>query len=434
MNQGAHKVRVAVLGAGVVGTEVIRGLTEHAQEFRARTGTELELVGIGVRSLQTPRDPAVPVDLLTDDLHQLVHRADLVVELMGGIEPARTMILESLAAGAGVVTANKALLAQHGPQLYEAADAAHADLLFEAAVAGAVPVVRGLRESLAGDRITRVLGVVNGTTNYILDEMTNSGLDFETALAQAQQLGYAEANPTADVEGLDAAAKAAIIASLAFHTRTSIADVPVQGISQITPGDIDSAAQTGHVIKLLAIAEVGAHVGTPGMAVRVHPALVPVDHPLASVRGPYNAVFVEAAAAGTLMFYGAGAGGVATSSAVLGDVVAAARNLVNGGKAPAESAHAALAPMPAEAVLTRYQIRIEVLDQPGVLSEVAALVARRGVSIETVRQGTHASEDAAELVIVTHVASESALAATVVDLDTLGVVQRITSVLRVEGN
>ncbi|HLR28034.1 MAG TPA: homoserine dehydrogenase, partial [Ruania sp.] len=259
-------------------------------------------------------------------------------------------------------------------------------------------------------------------------------LDFETALAQAQQLGYAEANPTADVEGLDAAAKAAIIASLAFHTRTSIADVPVQGISQITPGDIDSAAQTGHVIKLLAIAEVGAHVGTPGMAVRVHPALVPVDHPLASVRGPYNAVFVEAAAAGTLMFYGAGAGGVATSSAVLGDVVAAARNLVNGGKAPAESAHAALAPMPAEAVLTRYQIRIEVLDQPGVLSEVAALVARRGVSIETVRQGTHASEDAAELVIVTHVASESALAATVVDLDTLGVVQRITSVLRVEGN
>lgn len=434
MNQGAHKVRVAVLGAGVVGTEVIRALTEHAEEFRARTSTELELVGIGVRSLDTARDPAVPTDLLTDDLEELLRSADLVVELMGGIEPARSMILTALAAGASVVTANKALLAQHGPQLYAAADAAHVDLFFEAAVAGAVPVIRGLRESLAGDRITRVLGVVNGTTNYILDEMTNSGLDFETALAQAQQLGYAEANPTADVEGLDAAAKAAIIASLAFHTRTSIADVPVQGISQITPGDIESAAQTGHVIKLLAIAEVGAHLGTPGMAVRVHPALVPTDHPLASVRGPYNAVFVEAAAAGTLMFYGAGAGGVATSSAVLGDVVAAARNRVNGGKAPSESAHAQLQPMPAEAVLTRYQIRIEVLDQPGVLSEVAALVARRGVSIETVRQGTHASDDAAELVIVTHVASESALAATVVDLDTLGVVQRITSILRVEGN
>ena len=435
MNDSARRVRVAVLGCGVVGTEVVRSLVEHADELHSRTGTHLDLVGIGVRSTATPRDPVVPSELLTEDLPGLVRRADLVVELLGGIEPARKLILDAIGSGASVVTANKALLAAHGPQLYEAADAARSDLFFEAAVAGAVPVVRGLRESLAGDRITRILGIVNGTTNYILDEMTSSGLDFETALAQAQQLGYAEADPTSDVQGLDAAAKAAILASLAFHSRTALGDVPVQGIREITPADISSAAQTGHVIKLLAIAEVGRHGDRPGIAVRVHPALVPTEHPLASVRGPYNAVFVEAAAAGTLMFYGAGAGGVATSSAVLGDVVAAARNAVNGGKAPAESAYAALPSMPAEAVRTRYQIRIEVADQPGVLAEVAALVARRGVSIETVRQGAHASaDDVAELVIVTHEASESALASTVVDLDTLEVIKRITSILRVEGN
>lgn len=434
MNEGARKVRVAVLGCGVVGTEVVRSLVEHADELHARTGTRLDLVGIGVRSVATPRDAVVPTDLLTEDLSGLARGADLVIELLGGIEPARQLILDAIGSGASVVTANKALLAQHGPQLYAAADEARADLFFEAAVAGAVPVVRGLRESLAGDRITRILGIMNGTTNYILDEMTASGLDFETALAQAQQLGYAEADPTSDVEGLDAAAKAAILASLAFHSRTSLADVPAQGIRDITPADIDSAAQTGHVIKLLAIAEVGRHGGKPGIAVRVHPALVPTDHPLASVRGPYNAVFVEAEAAGTLMFYGAGAGGLATSSAVLGDVVAAARNLVNGGKAPSESAHAALTSMPPEAVRTRYQIRIEVVDRPGVLAEVAALVADRGLSIETVRQGALDVDDVAELVIVTHQGSESALAATVVDLDTLDVVKRITSILRVEGN
>ena len=434
MNDGARKVRVAVLGCGVVGTEVVRSLVEHADELHARTGTRLDLVGIGVRSVATPRDAVVPTDLLTEDLSGLVRGADLVIELLGGIEPARQLILEAIGSGASVVTANKALLAQHGPQLYAAADQARADLFFEAAVAGAVPVVRGLRESLAGDRITRILGIMNGTTNYILDEMTASGLDFETALAQAQQLGYAEADPTSDVEGLDAAAKAAILASLAFHSRTSLADVPAQGIRDITPADIDSAAQTGHVIKLLAIAEEGRHAGKPGIAVRVHPALVPTDHPLASVRGPYNAVFVEAEAAGTLMFYGAGAGGVATSSAVLGDVVAAARNVVNGGKAPWESAYAELTPMPPEAVRTRYQFRIEVVDRPGVLAEVAALVAERGVSIETVRQGALDVDDVAELVIVTHEASESALAATVVDLDTLEVIKRITSILRVEGN
>ncbi|UFU07641.1 homoserine dehydrogenase [Ruania halotolerans] len=435
MNDGAPAtLRVAVLGCGVVGTEVVRGLLGNAAELRSRTGTQLDLVGIGVRSLSTTRDPVVPVDLLTDDLTGLVRRADLVIELMGGIEPARGLILDSLAAGASVITANKALLAQHGPALHEAADSARVDLFYEAAVAGAVPIVRGVRESLAGDTITRVLGIVNGTTNYILDEMTTNGLDFGTALAQAQELGYAEADPTADVEGFDAAAKATILASLAFHSRTSMDDVPVQGITSITSDDIASAAQTGHVIKMLVIAEQGEHEGVAGLAVRVHPALVPTTHPLASVRGPYNAVFVEAEAAGTLMFYGAGAGGAATSSAVLGDVVAAARDRVNGGKAPSESAHAALPAMPAQAVHTRYQMRLDVLDVPGVLAEIAAAVAAHGVSIETVRQGVRDPEDGAALVIVTHSASESALAATVADLDTLDVVERITSILRVEGN
>ncbi|QOR69667.1 homoserine dehydrogenase [Ruania alkalisoli] len=434
MNDGAPAtLRVAVLGCGVVGTEVVRRLLTNASELHARTGTRLELVGIGVRSTATPRDPVVPTELLTEDLRGLATSADIVIELMGGIEPARGLVTGALAAGASVITANKALLAQHGPELYEAADAARVDLFYEAAVAGAVPVVRGVRESLAGDKITRVLGIVNGTTNYILDEMTSGGLDFEKALAQAQELGYAEADPTADVEGLDAAAKAAILASLAFHSRTSLDDVPVQGITSISPEDIASAAQTGHVIKLLAIAEQGTYDGVGGLAVRVHPALVPVEHPLASVRGPFNAVFVEAEAAGTLMFYGAGAGGEATASAVLGDVVAAARHRVNGGKAPSESAHAALPPMPAQAVHTRYQMRLDVLDVPGVLAEIAAVVAAHGVSIETVRQGMRDPDEGAALVIVTHSASESALAATVADLDTLEVVERITSILRVEG-
>ncbi|TDE96037.1 homoserine dehydrogenase [Occultella glacieicola] len=434
MNDVPAPLRVAVLGCGVVGTEVVRRLLEHTAEFSARTGADLELSGIAVRTLTTPRDPVVPTDLLTDDAAGLVAGADLLVEVMGGIEPARTLILDALRAGVSVITANKALLAQHGPELYEAADAAHVDLFYEAAVAGAVPVVRGVRESLAGDRINRILGIVNGTTNYILDEMTTNELDFGAALAQAQELGYAEADPTADVEGLDAAAKAAILASLAFHSRIALADVSVQGITQITPADIASAAQTGHVIKLLAVAEQrrdGAGQGG-GVAVRVYPALVPAEHPLGNVRGPFNAVLVEAEAAGTLMFYGAGAGGAATSSAVLGDLVAAARHRVSGGKSPSESRYADLTRLGADEIRTRYQIRMEITDRPGVLAEVATAVAEHGVSFETVRQQGQ-SGGPAELVIGTHEASESALAATLTALDTLDVVPRISSVLRVEG-
>ncbi|NKY39234.1 homoserine dehydrogenase, partial [Cellulomonas septica] len=326
-------LRVAVLGCGVVGTEVVRLLSTQADDLAARVGARLELVGVAVRDVDAERDPAVDRTLLTADGTSLVEKADVVVEVMGGIEPARGLLLHAIEHGASVVTANKALLAQDGPTLYAAADAAGTDLYFEAAVAGAIPIVRPVRESLAGDHVRRVLGIVNGTTNYVLDRMTTEGLDLDQAVKEAQALGYAEADPTADVEGYDAAAKAAILASLAFHTRVALDDVHREGISAVTAQDVEWAARTGHVIKLLAIAERGETAdGTAGVQVRVHPALLPADHPLAGVRGAFNAVFVEAEAAGELMFYGRGAGGVPTASAVLGDVVSVARHRVLGGK------------------------------------------------------------------------------------------------------
>nr|WP_211349874.1 homoserine dehydrogenase [Rarobacter faecitabidus] len=427
-----RSLRIAVLGAGVVGTEVIRSLVTQEGDLSARVGSGLELIGVAVRDTSAPRDSVIDPALLTSDAGSLVDRADLVVELMGGLEPARTLILRAFAAGASVVTANKALVAAHGPELYEAAEAAGADLYFEAAVAGAIPVVRALRESLAGDEISRVLGIVNGTTNYILDEMTTAGLAFDVALGQAQELGYAEADPTADVEGHDAAAKAAIIASLAFHTRIPLSAVACEGISAVTKEDVAAAAESGHVIKLLAIVENTAG----GVQARVHPALVPTGHPLAGVHGAFNAVFVESESAGELMFYGRGAGGRPTASAVLGDVVAAARHRVHGGLAPAESAYAGLAAAPSADALTRLQIRLYVADRPGVLAQVASVVAKHGVSIEAVRQSDTAQasqRDAAELIIITHRARQADLDATVADLAELDSVTEVASVLRVIG-
>ncbi|PFG43993.1 homoserine dehydrogenase [Isoptericola jiangsuensis] len=438
-------LRVALLGCGVVGTEVARVLLDHPDDLAARTGAPLELVGVAVRDVTRPRD-GVPAELLTDDAESLVDRADLVVELMGGIEPARSLILRAIAGGAGVVTANKALLAEQGPVLFEAADAAGVDIAFEAAVAGAIPIVRPVRESLAGDHVTRVLGIVNGTTNYVLDEMATKGLDLDDVVKQAQALGYAEADPTADVDGFDAAAKAAILASLAFHTRVSIDQVAREGIRSVTADDVEWARRTGHVVKLLAIAERTAD----GVSARVHPALVPVEHPLAAVRGAFNAVFVEAAAAGPLMFYGQGAGGRPTASAVLGDLVSVARDRLIGGKGSFESAYASLPVLPADAAVTRYQVRLQVDDHTGVLAQVAGVLADHGVSIDTVRQTvahppTHVAEavhgagpetttePVADLVITTHAAREASLAATVAALEGLEPVQRITSVLRVEG-
>lgn len=438
-------LRVALLGCGVVGTQVARLLIEQADDLASRVGARLDLIGIAVRDTSVARDAIIDPALLTADATSLVARADIVIEVMGGIEPARTLLLHAIASGASVVTANKALLAEDGPTLYRAADEAGVDVYYEAAVAGAIPIVRPIRESLTGDRIQRVLGIVNGTTNYVLDQMTTLGLGFDEAVRQAQELGYAEADPTADVEGFDAAAKAAILASLAFHTRVTIADVYREGITAITADDVAWAKQTGHVIKLLAICE----ETEAGVSARVHPALVPLDHPLAGVRGAFNAVFIEAEAAGELMFYGRGAGGAPTASAVLGDVVSVARHRVLGGKGPAESHYAGLPIADPSTSRTRYQMRLAVADRPGVLAQVAQVVSAAGVSIEAVRQVALPVEDedagsgsgsadetstVALLVITTHHAAESALAQTVAAIADLDAVQDVMSVLRVEGS
>jgi len=436
--------RVALLGCGTIGTEVAKQLLTSADELAARIGAPVELVGIAVRDLRRPRDPAIPAELLTADAESLIDTADIVVEATGTVEPARTLILRALNRGAAVVTANKALLAKEGPALFEAADRAGTELGLEAAVAGAVPIVRSMRESLAGDTVTRLLGIVNGTTNYVLDLMTHDGGEYADALYQARQFGYTEPDPTADVEGYDAAAKAAILASLAFHSRLSLDDVYCEGITGITAADVAAAASTGHVIKLLAIAErVRNGEGQDhGVLVRVHPALIPAGHPLASVHGNFNAIFVEAAAAGDLMFYGQGTGALPTASAILGDLVSIARNRVHGGRGPGESSYAALPALPVGLAITRYQIRLRVLDRPGVLASVAQAFAAMSVSLDTVRQvhlpADEASQsddaDLAELLIVTHQATEAALRRTVEAVSELAVVRSVTGVIRVEGD
>jgi homoserine dehydrogenase len=353
--------------------------------------------------------------------------------VIGGIEPARSLILSALENGASVVTANKALLAEDGPTLFEAAEKAGRDLYYEAAVAGAIPIIRPLRESLAGDRVTRVLGIVNGTTNYILDKMDSSGAGFTEALEEAQELGYAEADPTADVEGFDAAAKAAILASLAFHSRVTASDVHREGISEVTAADVQSAQDMGSVVKLLAICELRAQEdGTEAVAARVHPVMIPRSHPLASVRGAYNAVFVESEAAGQLMFYGPGAGGAPTASAVLGDLVTVARNHVAGRRGAGESAYADRAVLPMGETVTRYHVACDVDDKAGVLAQVATAFSEHGVSISTVRQ--QGRDDDAQLVVVSHAATDAQLSATVDHLRELDIVREVTSVMRVEGS
>ena len=379
------------------------------------------------------RHSDVPADLLTTDAESLVAQedVDVVVEVIGGIEPVRTLLLSALHSGKSVVSANKALLADDGAALHEAATAGGADLYYEAAVAGAIPLLRPIRESLAGDRITRVMGIVNGTTNFILSRMDATGAGFEEALAEATALGYAEADPTADVDGYDAAAKAAILAGLAFHTRVTASDVHREGIGDVTAADMAGAQAMNCTIKLLAICErVSGTTGREQVAVRVHPAMIPRSHPLAGVGDAFNAVFVEAEAAGSLMFYGRGAGGAPTASAVLGDLVAVARNRVTGSRGSGDSTYAELPIQPMGDVLTRYHVSLDVADQPGVLPSVAGAFAEHGVSIQTVRQ--EGRGDAATLVLVTHRAAEAALAKTVALLGDMPFVQG-SSVLRVEG-
>ncbi len=435
MNGDETPIGVAVLGLGNVGSEVVRIIEESASDLTARIGAPLVLRGIGVRRVADDR--GVPIDLLTDNVEELVSRddVDVVVELMGPVEPARKAILSALEQGKSVVTANKALMAVSTGELAQAAEHAHVDLYFEAAVAGAIPVIRPLTQSLAGDTVLRVAGIVNGTTNYILSEMDSTGADYDSALADASALGYAEADPTADVEGYDAAAKAAILASIAFHTRVTADDVYREGITKVTAADFASARALGCTIKLLAICErLTTDEGQQRVSARVYPALVPLDHPLAAVNGAFNAVVVEAEAAGRLMFYGQGAGGAPTASAVMGDVVMAARNRVQGGRGPRESKYAKLPISPIGFIPTRYYVNMNVADRPGVLSAVAAEFGKREVSIAEVRQEGMVDEGGqpcgARIVVVTHQATDAALSETVAALADLDMVQSVNSVLR----
>ena len=423
-------LKVALLGCGVVGSEVARIMTTHAADLAARIGAPVELAGVAVRRPDKVREGIDPA-LVTTDATALVKRGDIdvVVEVIGGIEPARTLITTAFAYGASVVSANKALIAQDGAALHAAADEHGKDLYYEAAVAGAIPLIRPLRESLAGDKVNRVLGIVNGTTNFILDAMDSTGAGYQEALDEATALGYAEADPTADVEGFDAAAKAAILAGIAFHTRVRLDDVYREGMTEVTAADFASAKEMGCTIKLLAICERAVDGGS--VTARVHPAMIPLSHPLANVREAYNAVFVESEAAGQLKFYGPGAGGSPTASAVLGDLVAVCRNRIGGATGPGESAYAALPVSPMGDVVTRYHISLDVADKPGVLAQVATVFAEHGVSIDTVRQSGKDGE--ASLVVVTHRASDAALGGTVEVLRKLDTVRGVASIMRVEG-
>jgi homoserine dehydrogenase len=448
-----ERVRVGILGCGNVGSALVRLVHEHADVIESRSGVPLEVARVAVRDLSKDRGLPLPANRFTDDPAAVVGDpdVDIVVEVIGGIEPARSLIVDALMAGKPVVTANKELLATHGRSLFETAEGAGVDFLFEASVAGGIPLIRPLRESLAGDRIRRVTGIVNGTTNYILTRMSDGGESFDDALADAQALGFAEADPTADVEGFDAAAKAAIIASIAFGARVTAGDVFREGIAGITGDDIASARDLGYAVKLLAVAEeLDGEV-----AVRVHPAMVPERHPLAAVRDSFNAVFIEGDAVGELMLYGRGAGGAPTASAVLGDLVDAANNLVEGRKGATVGALAPKPIRPIDEVSSQFYLLIEVADRPGVLAAIATEFGRHGVSIRSMNQRGKASApqggdrvsrspsepaqpvggmgDEARLIFVTHKAREADLRATVESLQGVEAVHRVGSVLRVMG-
>ncbi|MGO3360858.1 MAG: homoserine dehydrogenase [Corynebacterium sp.] len=434
-NATGSTVGVALLGMGTVGTEVLNILTDNEADFTARTGGTIEVRGIAVSDLSKPR-PGVDASLLTDDALGLVTRddIDLVIEVIGGIDYPRTVVLGALRAGKSVVTANKALVAAHSNDLSAAADSSGADLFFEAAVAAAIPVVGPLRRSLAGDKVNQVMGIVNGTTNFILDAMYKRGASYDEMLAEATALGYAEADPSADVDGYDAASKAAILASLAFHSEVSATDVHCEGIRSISVDDIEAAKAAGCTIKLLAICErLTDGDGAESVSARVYPALLPLEHPLSSVSESFNAIFVIAEYAGRLMFYGNGAGGAPTASAVLGDVVAAARNIVHGGRAPGMSTYANLPVGDFGQVRTRYHVDMIVEDRPGVLAEVSSTFSVHGVSLKTVRQ-EEAGSDGSRLVVITHHATEHDLESTVEDLKSIDAVNSVRSVIRMEGN
>jgi len=428
MSPADKPVRIGMLGCGVVGGSVARLLLADSAELSTRAGVKIELARIAVRTIK-PHDGINPA-LFTTDPFSIVNdpEIDLIIEVMGGIEPARELIMTAIENRKSVVTANKALLASHGAEMFTAAYAKGEDIYYEASVAGAIPIIRPMRDSLAGDFVTRLMGIVNGTTNYILTKMHEDSREFADVLKEAQALGYAEADPTADIEGFDAAAKAAILSGLAFHTRVTVDDVYREGITKITLEDVNIAKSMDHVIKLLAIAEL-----TPAdeISVRVHPVMLHKSHPLASVRDAYNAVFVEAESAGSLMFYGRGAGGAPTASAILGDVVAVARHIALNSVGQRETDYADRDIAPIETTKTKFLIRLEVADKAGVLASIATTFANHGVSIQTVNQSGRNSD--AEVTIVTHLATEGELKATVASLKAMDIVNNISSVIRVEG-
>ena len=424
-------IRVGLLGCGNVGGALVQLVAENAEPVAARTGLQLEVARVAVHNTAKERAVQFPPGVLTSDAESVVTdpSIDVIVEVMGGVEPARRLILAALEAKKPVVSANKELLANAGPELFAAAGRSGVDLLFEAAVAGAIPIIRPLRESLAGDRLRRIMGIVNGTTNFVLTRMTEDGESFQEALAEAQSLGYAERDPTADIEGYDAAAKAAILASVAFGADVAAGDVYREGISGITTEDIAMAHRLGFAVKLLAV--IDAFEGEPAeLAVRVHPAMVPLEHPLAAVRDSFNAVFVEGEAVGELMFYGRGAGGRPTASAVLGDLIDAAANLRQG-RATRTSVQGRPRMRPIEELRSQYYVSIDVEDRPGVAEKLFGVTARHGVSIWKMEQLGLGHE--ARLVLVTHTTSERAMQETLHDFRQLDVVDRVGTLLRVVG-
>jgi homoserine dehydrogenase len=416
-------VRLGLLGCGTVGAALVELIAAQADAIAARTGITLRIERIAVRDLTKDRGLDLAPEVFTTDVDSVIENVDVVVELMGGIEPAATLIRRALDAATPVVTANKALLAQHGSELFEAADRSKADLLFEAAVAGGIPIVRPMRESLLGEPVQRILGIVNGTTNFILTRMAEEGATYDDALAEATALGYAEADPTADVGGFDAGAKIAILAAIAFGAHVTADDVYHEGIERITAADVAYAADTGRVIKLVAVAE----SDESGIALRVHPVLLPLTHPLAAVRDSFNAVFVEGDAVGELMFYGRGAGGNPTASAVLGDIIDAGLNTLRGTHA-SMGTFTNVVVRSIDELACPFYITLEVLDRPGVLAAVAGAFGDRNVSIASMTQDGLGDE--ARIALVTHVAREADVRATLADLRELGPVRHVGSVIR----
>ena len=422
-------IRVGMLGCGTVGAAVIRMLEQHGDDIALRAGCRLRVTRVAVRDLDRERDVPLPREAFTTDGASIVDDpdVDIVCELLGGLEPARGIVLRAFAAGKPVVTANKELLANAGKDLFDASAEAERDLWFEASVAGGIPLIRPLKESLAGERVSRMLGIVNGTTNFVLTQMSEHGWSYDDALAEAQRLGYAEADPTADVDGADAAAKCAILASIAFNSRVVAGDVFAEGITKVTAQDIADAARMGYVVKLLAIAE----LEDDEISARVHPAMIPASHPLAAVRDAFNAVFVEGPNIGELMFFGPGAGGDPTATAVVGDLISAARNLITGGRAIGCTCSLDRRIRPMDDTRGQYYLNLHVEDRPGVLAEVAGDFGHNGVSIERVWQ--EGSGDEATLVLITHRAQEGALQKTLQELRESAAVRAVASVLRVEG-